>query len=248
MAHLEEVKEIRRIELAYAERDRTLSGSIKRDRTNPGNQWLMEEHRQRLEKILEQRFERPLPECRVLDIGCGYGGLLAWFHEHGVPARNLVGIDLLANRIEGARASYPEFTFIHGNAETSELLEGSFDLISVFTVFSSILDPVMAVNLAQRMAGLLKSDGAVVWYDMRYPNPGNPHLISIPRRRVAELFPDFSMELESITLLPPLARRLGRMTHRAYPLLAAMPPLRGHYLGLLRPSGVWERTPGRGST
>lgn len=236
MPHQGEVEEIRRIEMAYAERDRTLSGTLKRDQTNPGNQWLKQEHRQRLEKILRERFGR-LAECRVLDVGCGYGSLLAWFHELGVPAENLVGVDLLPNRIETAGKTYPEFTFIQGNAEFSEFPEESFDLLSAFTVFSSILDPVMARNVAQSMTQLLKRDGAVVWYDMRYRNPRNRHTIAMTKPRIGELFPSFTMELEPITLLPPLARRLGRTTHWTYPVLASVPLLRGHYLGLLRPNG-----------
>jgi len=37
-----------------------------------------------------------------------------------------------------------------------------------------------------------------------------------------------------VTLLPPLARRLGPATPLAYPVLAALPPLRSHLIGLLR--------------
>jgi SAM-dependent methyltransferase len=230
-----EVEEIRRIEAAYSERDRTLEGTLKRDQRNRGNQWLKREHRGRLQDILEERFDRPLNECRVLDVGCGYGSLLGWFHQLGVPAQNLFGVDLLPNRIAAARADYPQFTFVHGNAESSELPAGSFDLISVFTVFSSILDRVMARNVAQRIAALLADDGAVVWYDMRYPNPWNRHMRAMTKRRIAELFPAFALELETITLLPPVARRLGRTTDVTYPLLASVRLLQGHYLGLLRP-------------
>jgi ubiquinone/menaquinone biosynthesis C-methylase UbiE len=238
-----EVEEVRRIEIAYAERDRTLSGTLKRDQTNPGNQWVKREHRQRLEQILRERFGRRLAECRVLDVGCGYGSLLAWFHELGVPAENLFGVDLLPNRIETARKTYPEFTFIQGNAEHFEFPEESFDLLAVFTVFSSILDPVMARNVAQGMTHLLKRDGAVVWYDMRYRNPWNRHTIAMRKPRIGKLFPSFTIELESMTLLPPLARRFGRTTHWTYPVLASVPLLRGHYLGLLRLDGG-TRSPG----
>jgi ubiquinone/menaquinone biosynthesis C-methylase UbiE len=235
MPHQGGVEEIRRIEMAYADRDRTLSGTLKRDQTNPGNQWVKKEHRQRLAQILRERFGRRLAECRVLDVGCGYGSLLAWFHELGVPAENLFGVDLLPNRIETARTTYPEFTFTQGNAEYFEFPEESFDLLAVFTVFSSILDPAMARNVAQSMTRLLKRDGAVVWYDMRYRNPRNRNTIAMRKPRIGELFPSFTMELESITLLPPLARRLGRTTHWTYPVLASVPFLQGHYLGLLRP-------------
>src|SRR5438552_18378064 len=92
------VEEVGRIQFAYAERDRVLAGSSKRDPANAGNRWRMREHREQLQRILEERFDRPLSECRILDVGCGYGSLLAWYRALGVPSANLVGVDLLPKR------------------------------------------------------------------------------------------------------------------------------------------------------
>jgi SAM-dependent methyltransferase len=229
------VEEMQRIKFAYAERDRTLTGTVKRDPANQGNQWLEREHRERLDQILETKLDKPLSECRILDVGCGYGSLLGWFHERGVPSENLFGIDLLPNRVGRARETYPEFTLLEGNSERLEFPDGSFDLVPVFTVFSSIIDLATARNVAQSIGRVLKDDGAVVWYDMRYPNPWNPHLRALTKGRIRELFPSFAFDLEPITVLPQLARRLGRSTDRTYPLLASISVLRSHYLGLLRP-------------
>jgi ubiquinone/menaquinone biosynthesis C-methylase UbiE len=226
--------EVRRIESAYAERDLTLAGTAKRDEANRGNHWLRRERRHRLEQILRERYEEGLSRMRVLDVGCGYGSLLAWFHELGVPASNLVGIDLLPKRIAAARRTYPEFTFLHGNAEACDLPDGYFDLVPAFTLFSSILDPTMANGVASTMMRVLKDEGAVVWYDMRYPNPWNKHLKAITKRGIRQLFPALVPELETISVLPPLARRLGNTADHTYPLLARIPFLRSHYLGLLR--------------
>jgi ubiquinone/menaquinone biosynthesis C-methylase UbiE len=228
-------EEVRRITAAYAERESALAGSSKRDPANQGNHWRMHEHRERLRHILGTRLERPLAECRVLDVGCGYGGLLAWFHGLGVPSGNLTGVDLLPNRIRVAREAHPQFSFMEANAEHLDLADDSFDLVAAFTVFSSILDPKMARNVAQSIRRVLKSDGAVIWYDVRYPNPWNRHLRAMTRGRIQELFGPVAMRLESVTLLPPLGRRLGRSTDRIYPLLAGIPILRSHYIGLLLP-------------
>lgn len=51
--------------------------------------------------------------------------------------------------------------------------------------------------------------------------------------QIRRLFPQLEMHLHTATVLPPLARRLGRLTQSLYPVLAAIPPLRTHYLGLL---------------
>ena len=228
-------EEVRRIATTYAERDDALAGSSKRDTANRGNQWRMTEHRARLQEILGKRLHKPLTECRVLDLGCGYGGLLAWFHGLGVPSDNLFGVDLLPNRIQAARDAHPQFRFTDANAEHLDFADASFDLVATFTVFSSIIDPTMARNVARSIRRVLKSDGAVIWYDVRYPNPWNPHLKAMTKGRIEELFSPVAMRLESVTVLPPLGRRLGRSTDRIYPLLAGIPILRSHYIGVLRP-------------
>jgi ubiquinone/menaquinone biosynthesis C-methylase UbiE len=229
--------EVRRIQSVYAERERTLSAMERSDKVNPGYQRLVQECLYRLEHMLNKRFNRPLSECRVLDVGCGCGGLLDWFHKRGVLSQNLLGVDLLPSRIKIARETFPTFTFIEGNAENFDVPDHSFDLVTVFTVFSSILNNVMARNVARSMSRIITNSGAVVWYDMRYPNPWNPHLRAMTKPRIHELFPSFTLELESISLLPPMARRLGQLTDQAYPVLAAIPIFRSHYLGLLRPHG-----------
>jgi ubiquinone/menaquinone biosynthesis C-methylase UbiE len=231
------IEEEERITRAYARRDQTLAGTSKRDTANRGNQWRIREHLERLRQILDRRLDKPLAECRILDVGCGYGGLLAWFHGLGVPSENLFGVDLLPNRIRVARETHPRLTFLEGNAEHLDFPSGSFDLVAAFTVFSSIIDRTMATAVATGMDRVLARSGAVVWYDMRYPNPWNGHLRAMPRRRIQALFPSFALQLDSVTVLPPLSRRLGPLTDRAYPMLAAIPPLRSHYIGLLRPPG-----------
>jgi SAM-dependent methyltransferase len=227
--------EARRIATTYAERDCALAGSLKRDPANQGNRWRIHEHRERLERLLRKGLDKPVAECRILDVGCGYGGLLAWFHDRGVASENLVGVDLLPNRIELAREAHPDFSFTQANAEQLDFAEGSFDLVAAFTVFSSIIDSAMARNVALSMRRVLTGDGAVIWYDVRYPNPWNPRLRAMTKGRIRELFDPDRMDLESVTVLPPLGRRLGRSTDRVYPVLAGIPVLRSHYIGLLWP-------------
>lgn len=229
-------QEVHRIRRVYAERELTHAEIERADRVNPGYQQLVRECFDRLERVLSERFARSLSQCRILDLGCGSGHVLRWFHERGALPANLVGIDLLPARITIARQNFPDFIFLEGNAESIDLPDQSFDLVAVLTVFSSILDWGMAHNVARTIRRLLKRGGAVVWYDMRFPNPWNRNLRAMTRPRIRELFPSFALELESVSLLPPLARRLGPLTGKAYPVLASVPLLRSHYLGLLRPA------------
>lgn len=91
----------------------------------------------------------------------------------------------------------------------------------------------MAHNVAAEVQRLLKAGGAVVWYDFRYNNPYNPHVRGMTKGHIQQLFPTFTFHLRTITLLPPLARRLGALTPLLYSRLARLPILRTHYLGLL---------------
>src|SRR5207248_2597402 len=111
--------------------------------------------------------------------------------------------------------------------------EGSFDLVAVFTVFSSILDRRMAANIANEINRILTPEGEVLWYDFRRNNPFNPHVHGISRRQVQGLFPGYRVTLENISLLPPLARRLGRLAGRLYAPLSLLPFMKTHLLGLL---------------
>jgi SAM-dependent methyltransferase len=229
-----ESNEVRRIRAVYAERERRSAVRRETDNTSHGNSYLVRDYRDRLVRLLRDRFEKPLIESRILDVGCGHGSLLGWFHEQGVRAENLFGVDLLASRIAIARARYPSFNFQEANAEQLCFPGGFFDLVAVFTVFSSVLDRQMADNLARSIGRVLSPGGAVVWYDVRYPNPWNPHLRGMTKRRIHEIFPRFIIDLEPVSLFPPLTRHLGPFIDMAYPLLATVSGLRTHYLGLLR--------------
>ena len=72
------------------------------------------------------------------------------------------------------------------------------------------------------------------WYDFRYDSPANRHVRGVGSDRVHELFPGLKGDLHTLTVVPPLVRRLGPLTAALYPALASAPPLRSHLMGLLR--------------
>jgi ubiquinone/menaquinone biosynthesis C-methylase UbiE len=147
-----------------------------------------------------------------------------------------LGVDLLPERVEAARRSHPSIQFIQADAATLDAPASYFRLILAFTVFSSILDRAMAQQVAAQIDRVLAPGGALLWYDYRVSRPSNPHTIGMPKRRIRELFPAYDLDLRSVTLLPQLARRLGRRA-RFYPVLAHIPLLRTHYVGLLSKRG-----------
>jgi ubiquinone/menaquinone biosynthesis C-methylase UbiE len=201
--------------------------------TNKGNQAMLRERDQKLKQLLQSAGFLPLDNRRILDIGCGTGELLSGLQSWGAKPENLFGVDLLPDRIQRAKENFPQMNFRQVNAERLPFTDGCFDLVSVFTVFSSILDQRMTSNVSREIDRILRPGGAVIWYDFRFNSPFNPHVRGISRKTIRRLFTGFDSHLVSITLLPPLGRRLGRLTDGLYTSLASLAFLRSHYLGML---------------
>lgn len=227
------VREVERLTRVYQAYHGSQAMQSQWSRENPGNRAIYQERQDTLAKLLRSHQLFPIGDRRVLEIGCASGEVLMSLPDLGAQPAGLHGVDLVAERIAIARQRYPDIDFQVGNAEALSFPESEFDLVYLFTVMSSILDARMAHNVAAEAARVLKPGGVIVWYDFRYSNPRNPHVRGISKRAIELLFPAFDLNLRTVTLLPPLARRLGRATTALYPLLTRVPLLRTHYLGLL---------------
>lgn len=230
---METRSEIERLQDVYREYAIRRWGHSKWSPANKGNQVIRDECHLKLHEALGKSGFLPLKNRRILEVGCGTGGRLAAFEDIGAQPENLFGVDLIPERINAAREKHEGITFKLANAEALPFADGSFDLVAVFTVFTSILDPQMAGNVSREISRVLASGAGVIWYDFRMNNPLNRHVRGVSRKQIENLFPNFEVDLETISLLPPLARRLGRLTNRLYPALSSMPFLRSHYLGIL---------------
>jgi len=135
--------------------------------------------------------------------------------------------------VQEARRRHPDLDIRLGDATRLPHPDASVDAVCLFTVLSSILDPDLQTAVAAEVRRVLRPGGHVVWYDLRRDNPRNPQVRGIGASRLRGLFPGFDSDLRSLTLVPPLARRLGPATRPLYPLLARLPWLRTHLLGIL---------------
>ncbi|TIL86787.1 MAG: class I SAM-dependent methyltransferase [Mesorhizobium sp.] len=211
--------EVKRLQETYSEYLR--AGRWRHD--SPGHQQMAKERSDAIETLINIWSRPPLSKCRILDVGCGYGNQLGWFNDRGVQPENLFGVDLLPAHIEISRKRYPTFNLIQSNAEHLSFPDYAFDIVIAFK---------MAENIASEMLRVLKKSGAILWYDLRYPSPRNRSVRAMTRRRISRLFPGTVTQLKSTSLLPPLANGPGRRAPITYPLLAGIPFLRSHYLGL----------------
>ena len=110
---------------------------------------------------------------------------------------------------------------------------GSFDIVLAFSVFSFVLDDDLAWRMADEIGRVMRPGGALLCYVLLRANPWNRQTRALPRRAVGDLFSGFTVTVEPITVLPPLARRLGSATERAYPRLGRVRALTSHYLGVI---------------
>lgn len=174
-----------------------------------------------------------VPEGRVLDVGCGAGELLGTIADRW-PSVSVAGIDLLEERIAAAGERVPRADLRVGSARTLPFPDASFDVVLAIVLFSSLPSRDLELAVAGEIRRVLRRPGWLVWYDLRRPNPRNRAVHAIGAPDLEAMFPGWSQELRSFTVLPPLARRLGRTTPVAYPLLDRLPVTRSHLLGRLR--------------
>lgn len=224
--------EQQRLERVYREYETDTEVTTRWSPANSGNKANSRSWRLQLRKVF-QAAETPLAELRVLEVGCGSGDVIGGLVNWGATPENLVGIDIREDCIERARRDFPDIEYRQANAESLDFGDASFDVVMLFTVFTSILDDSISRNVAMEVTRVLKPSGVVVWHDFFRNNPWNPNVRGVGRRQIQALFPGFEDCLRTETLLPPLARRLGSLTPVLYPLLSRIPLLKTHLFGVL---------------
>jgi SAM-dependent methyltransferase len=200
-------------------------------------------HFQDRERRVLETFDRygylPLSGKRILEIGCGTGKWLRDLVGWGADPENLFGVDLLADAVVRARrACAPGVSIECSNAANLRFDAGYFDLVLQSTAFSSVLDAGMKSRMAGEMLRVLRPGGLILWYDLAAWNPWNDQVLPIGRAELRRLFPGCSLDLQRITLAPPLVRRLAPCSWLGCYLLAQLAPLCTHYLGAIRKNGA----------
>lgn len=220
------------IDRIRAEYNRRAAAHELQDRYSPLNPavYLTVQERQRaIIRCLNRFLSTPLSQAKVLEIGCGMGGNLRELIHLGARPENLIGNDLMPDRIETARNLLPaDTTLLSGDALELELTPESFDIVIQSTVFSSILDEQIQERIAQGMWSLVKPGGGILWYDFTFNNPRNPNVRGVPLNRIRQLFPEARIDARKVTLAPPISRRVVRLHPALYPLFNFCPFLRTH--------------------
>jgi ubiquinone/menaquinone biosynthesis C-methylase UbiE len=220
-----------RIRRAYARRRNDNLYS----RFNPAYLFMVQEREKRVLSLLSRRGCVPFEAKKILEIGCGTGGLLRDFVKWGARPENVTGIDLLPDRVCEAIHLCPKAMRIeHGNAAHLNYPNEHFDLVVQSLVFTSVLDAQMKRQMASEMRRVLKPDGFILWYDYHMNNPRNADVRGVKRGEIYELFPGCRSELKRITLAPPIARLVAPYSLFLCYLMERIPLLCTHYIGVIR--------------
>jgi ubiquinone/menaquinone biosynthesis C-methylase UbiE len=123
-----------------------------------------------------------------------------------------------------------------GNAADLPWPDASFDIVSQFTTFTSILAASDRERAAEEVHRVLRPDGTLVWYDF-WVNPTNKNTRPISAAGVRRLFPGFVGTIRRLTLAPPIARRIAPRSLLLASLLQELSPFQTHLLGVLKKSG-----------
>lgn len=222
--------ELDRIRAAYAKRhDRSIYSLFE-----PAQLLAIQERERQLLRMLSARGITSLAQAKILEVGCGAGMWLREFVRWGARPENVTGVDLLPDRIaEARRLCPPQVELKCGSATQLSSGSAEFDFVVQSTVFTSILDPKVKLQIASEMLRVLRPNGSIIWYDFRFNNPRNPDVRGIKAKEVRSLFPGCNAEFHKVTLAPPLARPVARRSRTLHAILSSIVPLRTHYLALI---------------
>tara|TARA_Y100001980_G_C14554954_1_gene342502 strand:+ start:2392 stop:3090 length:699 start_codon:yes stop_codon:yes gene_type:complete len=169
----------------------------------------------------------------ILDIGCANGRTISLIKKIGFVENIIYGVDLRENRLNDAKILYPKSKFKCMDARYLSFPNNSFDIVSIFTVFSSIIRKIDRIKVATQIDRVLKPEGIVIFYDLRYGNPFNYNVIGIKYSEIDELFPGYKKKIKPVTLLPPISRMIGRKAKFLYNWFSKISSLKTHYLGIM---------------
>jgi SAM-dependent methyltransferase len=198
---------------------------------NPAALAAWQERQRAVARLLRRLGHADPSSLDVLEVGCGTGSQLLDLILLGFSPSRLAGIELLADRLAAARERLPAaVTLWQGDATAIDVAPARYDIVLQATVFSSLLDDAYQQRLADAMWRAVRPGGGVLWYDFTVDNPRNRDVRGVPLARVRALFPQGRVRAQRITLVPPVARAVSRLSPTFYTLCNALPLLRTHLL------------------
>jgi SAM-dependent methyltransferase len=201
---------------------------------NPANLVVLEEIRATELDLLRRHRCLPDRSTKALDFGCGSGAWLDWLCKLGGRGDNFYGVDIRSEVVARTAKDHPHLNISLAGDAGLPFPDGFFDFIQMHVVLSSILDSSFRIQVCKELDRVLGRAGAILIYDFRINNPRNPNVRGVSRKAISVLFPGYRFHFHSLSVFPPLSRRLGSWCGLFYPALKLFPFLRTHNMGLGR--------------
>lgn len=204
----------------------------------PGNLAMVQERERFILGLLRKSGWAHLRELRVFEAGCSSGYNLRQFLQWGARPEHLAGMDLSEVAVQEHRSLSPNIRVHLGSAESIPEPDATFDLSLAFTLFSSVPEDSTLAGIARELLRITRPGGLILVYDMRRKSRSNPNVHPVTKSDIQRWFPTCRTLTRSITLAPPIARRVTSVAPWLYGPLAALPPLRSHAMTIIRcPAG-----------
>jgi ubiquinone/menaquinone biosynthesis C-methylase UbiE len=225
--------DLSRLRLEYEDRKRRLAESDLYSWSNPAYLFAIQQRQRAIVGALRRHGLTDLSGCRLLEVGCGRGGVLKEFLNFGMLPQNLYGLDLLPDRLSEAGACLQGQVLVQADGQAIPYPEHSFDLVLQFTALSSVLDARIRQAVCGEMLRVLRPGGVILWYDF-WLNPTNPQTHGLRPAEIRLLFPGCPVEFHRITLAPPLARRVAPISWTLAHVLENLWIFNSHYLAVIQ--------------
>jgi len=198
------------------------------DHLSPAERYIHRTRDGALLALLRRRGVDSLAGLRVLELGCGEGSFLRTLLSHGAEPRLTDGLDLRAGRVAAARRLAPGARLSAADGAALPYRSDVFDFVFAFTFFSSVTGPAPRRRAATEALRVLRPGGLLVVYDF-WINPTNTRVRALGAAELRLLVAPQPVEIERVTLAPPIVRALGGRSALCR-ALERMPLLRTHLL------------------
>jgi ubiquinone/menaquinone biosynthesis C-methylase UbiE len=148
-----------------------------------------------------------LRDQRILELGCGSGSFLQSLLAYGADRARLAAIDRDFRRVRRARNAAGVAPAVADGALVP-YRDNAFDLVFIFTALSSMIDIEVRRHAAHETMRVLRPGGMAVIYDFSV-NPFNTRVVPISANELRHIFEPHKVDLERVTLAPPIVRLTG---------------------------------------
>lgn len=224
--------DVTRLRNEYEKRKQRLAGSDIYSALNLANLFIIQSRQRAVQRALRTHNLLDLSGLRILEMGCGSGGVLTEYLGFGALPHNLYGVDLISDRLQQARARLPGSNFANADGVCLPFPAGSFDLALQYTAISSVLDPILRSAICADLLRIVRPGGLILSYDF-WLNPTNPQTRGLMPDEIRQIFPGCNIRFYKINLAPPIARKLVPISWGLAHFLESLSLLNSHYLAAI---------------